>query len=473
MAIQCDVAVLGGGTGGYIAAIRAAQLGKEVVIIEQDKLGGTCLHRGCIPSKALLRSAELYAQMKESAAFGIETSGLTLVFPKVQERKRQIVEQLHKGVQYLMRKHNIKVIQGKGRVTGPSIFSPKSGAVAVELADGEMETVVPANLIIATGSRPRTLPGLVPDGKHVLSSDEALVLEELPGSMIIVGGGVIGVEWASLLSDFGVEVTIVEAAGQLLPAEDEDVARELRKQLEKRGVKVLTGVKVDPESCEIQEGQVHITALQGEKPQRLQADKLLLSIGRQANVENIGLENTDIGLERGFIRVNEYMQTTEPHIYAIGDCIGGLQLAHAASHEGLTAVHHLAGESSYGYHASQVARCVYTRPEVASVGLTAKEAKAKGYEVKEGKVPFSAIGKALVHGESGGFVKMVADARTNDILGVHMIGPHVTELISQAALAQLLDATPWEIGQAVFAHPTLSEIIGEAALTVEGNSLSL
>lgn len=185
------------------------------------------------------------------------------------------------------------------------------------------------------------------------------------------------------------------------------------------------------------------------------------------------MENTDIGLDRGFIRVNEYMQTTEPHIYAIGDCIGGLQLAHAASHEGLTAVHHLAGESSYGYHASQVPRCVYTRPEVASVGLTAKEAKAKGYEVKEGKVPFSAIGKALVQGESGGFVKMVADARTNDILGVHMVGPHVTELISQAALAQLLDATPWEIGQAVFAHPTLSEIIGEAALAVEGNSLSL
>lgn len=473
MAIQCDVAVLGGGTGGYIAAIRAAQLGKEVVIIEQDKLGGTCLHRGCIPSKALLRSAELYAQMKESAAFGIETSGLTLVFPKVQERKRKIVEQLHKGVQYLMRKHNIKVIQGKGRVTGPSIFSPKSGAVAVELADGEMETVVPANLIIATGSLPRTLPGLVPDGKHVLSSDEALVLEELPGSMIIVGGGVIGVEWASLLSDFGVEVTIVETADQLLPAEDEDVARELRKQLEKRGVKVLTGVKVDSKSCEIQEGQVHISALQGEKSLQLQSDKLLLSIGRQANVENIGLENTDIGLEGGFIRVNEYMQTTEPHIYAIGDCIGGLQLAHAASHEGLTAVHHLAGESPYGYHASQVPRCVYTRPEVASVGLTAKEAKSKGYAVKEGKVPFSAIGKALVHGESGGFVKMVADARTNDILGVHMIGPHVTELISQAALAELLDATPWEIGQAVFAHPTLSEIIGEAALAVEGNSLSL
>lgn len=472
MAITCDVAVLGGGTGGYIAAIRAAQLGKDVVIIERDKLGGTCLHRGCIPSKALLRSAELYAQMKDSASYGIETSGVTLVFPKVQERKQSIVDQLHKGVQYLMRKHKIRVIEGNGRVIGPSIFSPKSGAVAVELPDGEMETVVPTNLIIATGSRPRMLPGLEPDGNYILSSDEALQLSELPGSMLIVGGGVIGVEWASLLNDFGVQVTVVEAANQLLPAEDEDIARELQKQLQRRGVQVITGVTVDPSSLEVGHNRVQISAKRGDESIRLEADKLLVSIGRQANVENIGLENTDIGLERGFIRVNEYMQTTEPHIYAIGDCIGGLQLAHAASHEGLTAVHHLAGETSHGYQESQVPRCVYTRPEVASVGITAKEAKAKGLEVKVGKVPFSAIGKALVHGETEGFVKMVADARTNDILGVQMIGPHVTELISQAALAQVLDATPWEVGQVTFAHPTLAEIIGEAALAVDGNSLN-
>lgn len=472
MAITCDVAVLGGGTGGYIAAIRAAQLGKEVVIIERDKLGGTCLHRGCIPSKALLRSAELYAQMKDSASFGIETSEVKLVFPKVQERKQGIVDQLHKGVQYLMRKHKIRVIEGKGRVIGPSIFSPKSGAVAVELPDGEMETVVPTNLIIATGSRPRTLPGLEPDGTYVLSSDEALQLADLPGSMLILGGGVIGVEWASLLNDFGVKVTVVEAANQLLPAEDEDVARELQKQLQRRGIEVYTGVSVDPATLEIGNNRVQLSAKRGDEGVRLEADKLLVSIGRQANVENIGLENTDIGLERGFIRVNEHMQTTEPHIYAIGDCIGGLQLAHAASHEGITAVHHLAGVASHGYQESQVPRCVYTRPEVASVGITAKEAKAKGLDVKIGKVPFSAIGKALVHGEAEGFVKMVADARTNDILGVQMIGPHVTELISQAALAQVLDATPWEVGQAVFAHPTLAEIIGEAALAVDGNSLN-
>lgn len=472
MTISCDVAILGGGTGGYIAAIRAAQLGKNVVIIEQDKLGGTCLHRGCIPSKALLRSAELYAQMKDSADYGIETSGLSLVFPRVQERKQGIVDQLHKGVQYLMRKHKIQVIKGKGRVIGPSIFSPKSGAVAVELSDGEMETIVPAHLIIATGSRPRTLPGLQYDGVHILSSDEALVLEELPESMLIVGGGVIGVEWASLLNDFGVQVTVVEAADQLLPAEDAEVARELKKHLEKRGVTVITSAKILSDTYSVASGKVHITAQLADGTTEFTADKLLVSIGRTGNVENIGLENTDIAIDRGYIRVNDHMQTTEPHIYAIGDCIGGLQLAHAASHEGLVAVNHLAGEPSHGYEAHQVPRCVYSRPEVASIGITETEARAKGIDIKTGKVPFSAIGKALVHGDTEGFVKIVADAATNDIVGVQMIGTHVTELIAQASLALLLDATPWEIGQAVFAHPSLSEIIGEAALAVEGISLN-
>ncbi|WP_110932391.1 dihydrolipoyl dehydrogenase [Paenibacillus bouchesdurhonensis] len=473
MTITCDVAVLGGGTGGYVAAIRAAQLGKQVVIIEQDKLGGTCLHRGCIPSKALLRSAELYAQMKDSESYGIETNGVSLVFPKVQERKQGIVDQLHNGVQYLMRKHKIQVIHGKGRVIGPSIFSPKSGAVAVELHDGEMETIVPTHLIIATGSRPRVLPGLEPDGRHVLSSDEALLLEELPASMIIVGGGVIGVEWASLLHDFGVKVTVVEAASQLLPNEDEEVARELQKQLQRRGIEIMTGYQVQAGTL-VKNGEgVVITAAQGEGTIDLQADKLLISIGRQANIENIGLENTDIALHQGFIRVNDVMQTTEPHIYAIGDCIGGFQLAHAASHEGLVAVHHLAGEAPHGYNARHVPRCVYTRPEVASVGLTEREAKDKGIGVKVGKVPFSAIGKALVHGEKEGFVKVIADRNTDDIVGVHMIGAHVTELISQAALAQVLDATPWEIGQTVFAHPSLAEILGEAALAVNGKAIGI
>ncbi|MCC3379211.1 dihydrolipoyl dehydrogenase [Paenibacillus farraposensis] len=473
MTIHCDVAILGGGTGGYVAAIRAAQLGKKVVIIEKDKLGGTCLHRGCIPSKALLRSAEVYATIKESAQYGIETSGAELVFPKVQERKEAVVEQLYQGVQFLMRKNKVTVLSGTGRVIGPSIFSPKSGAVAVELENGEMETVVPTHLMIATGSRPRVLPGLEPDGERILSSDEALLLEELPASLIIVGGGVIGVEWASMLNDFGVQVTVVEAANRLIPTEDEDVSREMQRLLTKRGIKVLTGSQVLAETYSKDEKGMQIDVQKGDETETLSASKLLISVGRQANVENIGLENTDIRVERGFIAVNEHLQTNEPHIYAIGDCIGGLQLAHAASHEGLQAVHHLAGEDFHSVANHLIPRCIYTRPEAASVGLTEQEARERGHQVKTGKFPFQAIGKSLVYGSRDGFAKVVADGESNDILGVHMIGTHVTDLISEAALAQLLNATPWEVGQLIHPHPTLSEILGEAMLAVDGQAIGI
>ncbi|MCM3171375.1 dihydrolipoyl dehydrogenase [Paenibacillus sp. MER 99-2] len=474
MPITCDVAILGGGTGGYVAAIRAAQLGKQVVIIEKDKLGGTCLHRGCIPSKALLRSAEVYAEIQESETYGIETTGATLVFPKVQARKDAIVEQLHQGVQYLMKKNKIQVVHAKGRVIGPSIFSPQSGAVAVEFEDGEMDTVVPTNLIIATGSRPRVLPGLEPDGQYIMSSDEALRMDELPASLIIVGGGVIGLEWASMLNDFGVEVTVVEAAEHVLPAEDEDVAKEMQRLLGKRGVRFLTGSKILTETYSAQKNGIQIEVeLGNNKQETLTAEKMLVSVGRQANVENIGLENTDIKLERGFIAVNKYLQTGEGHIYAIGDCIGGLQLAHAASHEGILAVNHIAGEQVHAVESHRIPRCVYTRPEAASIGFTETEAKERGYEVKTGKFPFQAIGKSLVQGSRDGFVKVVADSKTNDILGVHMIGTHVTELIAEASLAQMLDATPWEVGQTIHPHPTLSEIMGEAMLAVDGKAIGM
>ncbi|WP_339297333.1 dihydrolipoyl dehydrogenase [Paenibacillus sp. FSL R5-0623] len=474
MPITCDVAILGGGTGGYVAAIRAAQLGKQVVIIEKDKLGGTCLHRGCIPSKALLKSAEVYAEIQESETYGIETAGATLVFPKVQARKDAIVEQLHQGVQYLMKKNKIQVVHAKGRVIGPSIFSPQSGAVAVEFEDGEMDTVVPTNLIIATGSRPRVLPGLEPDGKYIMSSDEALRMDELPASLIIVGGGVIGLEWASMLNDFGVDITVVEAAAHVLPAEDEDVAREMQRLLGKRGVRFLTGATVLTETYNADQEGIQIDVQLGEdKQETLRAEKMLVSVGRQANVENIGLENTDIKLERGFIAVNKQLQTGEGHIYAIGDCIGGLQLAHAASHEGILAVDHLAGETVHAVESHRIPRCVYTRPEAASIGFTEREAKERGYDIKTGKFPFSAIGKSLIHGSRDGFVKVIAEAKTNDILGVHMIGTHVTELIAEASLAQMLDATPWEVGQTIHPHPSLSEIMGEAMLAVDGKAIGM
>lgn len=344
----------------------------------------------------------------------------------------------------------------------------------MEFEDGEMDTVVPTNLIIATGSRPRVLPGLEPDGKFIMSSDEALRMDELPASLIIVGGGVIGLEWASMLNDFGVDITVVEAAAHVLPAEDEDVAREMQRLLGKRGVRFLTGATVLTETYNTDQEGIQIDVQLGnDKQETLRAEKMLVSVGRQANVENIGLENTDIKLERGFIAVNKQLQTGEGHIYAIGDCIGGLQLAHAASHEGILAVDHLADETVHAVESHRIPRCVYTRPEAASIGFTEREAKERGYELKTGKFPFSAIGKSLIHGSRDGFVKVIADAKTNDILGVHMIGTHVTELIAEASLAQMLDATPWEVGQTIHPHPSLSEIMGEAMLAVDGKAIGM
>lgn len=471
MAQEYDLVILGGGTGGYVAAIRAAQLGLKTAVVEKEKLGGTCLHKGCIPSKALLRSAEVYATIKRSEEFGITIRDAALNFAKVQERKEQIVSQLHKGVQHLMKKGKIDVYEGKGRILGPSIFSPLPGTISVEMNCGsDNEMLIPKNVLIATGSRPKTLPGLDVDGKYVLTSDEALNLMQLPSSIIIVGGGVIGVEWASMLADFGVSVTVLEYADRILPTEDAEISKEMQRLFKKKGIQVFTGAKVLSETLRIENG-ITITALINDKAREFQGEKLLLSIGRQANVEGIGLENTDIVVENSVIKTNEYYQTKESHIYAIGDCIGGIQLAHVASHEGITAVEHLAGVMPHLLDYSLIPSCVYSHPEAAKVGFTEAEAIAKGYKVKIGKFSFRAIGKALVFGESDGFVKIVADADNDDVLGVHMIGPNVTDLISEAGLARVLDASPWEIAHSIHPHPSLSEIMGEAALAVEGKAI--
>lgn len=473
MTKQVDVAILGGGTGGYIAAIAAAQAGYSVVVIERDRLGGTCLHRGCIPSKSLLRSAEVLVQAKQSEAFGIHIEGIRVDFEAVQSRKQAIVDQLHRGVQYLMKKNNIEVIHGNGRVMGPSIFSPKSGSVAVELGDDEAITVVPKQLIIATGSRPRVIQGLEPDGDQIATSDEALEWTSLPKSAAIIGGGVIGVEWASLLHDFGVEVDLIEAGPRILPLEDADISREMEKLLKKKGIRIHTNANVEPEAVTKDEAGVHmIVGKQGE-PVNIQAERVLVSIGRAANVDQLGLENTNVRVDKGVIQVNEFMQTHEPHIYAIGDCIGGLQLAHAASAEGLAAVKHINGEHGVQVVDTMIPKCIYSKPEAASIGYTEEEARKEGYELTVSKIPFSAIGKALVQGETDGFVKVIVDQKQNDVLGVHIIGPHATELIGEASLAKLLNASPWELGQMVHAHPTLSEIMSEVMLAVEGKALVL
>ncbi|MCY7947097.1 dihydrolipoyl dehydrogenase [Bacillus atrophaeus] len=471
MATEYDVVILGGGTGGYVAAIRAAQLGLKTAVVEKEKLGGTCLHKGCIPSKALLRSAEVYKTSREAAQFGVETSDVSLNFEKVQHRKQEIVDKLANGVQHLMKKGKIDVYEGYGRILGPSIFSPMPGTISVERNNGEdNDMLIPKNVIIATGSRPRMLPGLEADGKYILTSDEALQLKELPESIIIVGGGVIGIEWASMLHDFGVKVTVIEYADRILPTEDKDISKEMQNLLAKKGIEIVTGSKVLTDSFTKTDG-VSIQAEKDGETVTYSAEKMLISVGRQANVEGIGLENTDIVTENGVISVNDTYQTKESHIYAIGDVIGGLQLAHVASREGIIAAEHIAGLEPLPLNPAFVPKCIYSNPEAASVGLTEEEAKQNGYQTKIGKFPFMAIGKALVHGDTDGFVKIVADADTDDILGVHMIGPHVTDMISEAGLAKVLDASPWEIGHTIHPHPSLSEAIGEAALAVDGKAI--
>lgn len=472
MAKEYDLVIIGGGTGGYVAAIRASQLGLKTALVEKERLGGTCLHKGCIPSKALLRTAEVYSTAKRSAEFGVSSENVHLNFSKAQERKNGIIQKLHQGVQHLMKKGKIDVYYGIGRILGPSIFSPMPGTVSVEMDSGEEnEMLIPKNVILASGSRPKSLPGLDIDGTTVLTSDEALEMEQLPKSVLIIGGGVIGIEWASMLSDFGVEVTILEYADRILPAEDRDISKEMERILKKKKVKVVANAKVLPESIQKTGESASISSVVKGEEQTFAAEKILVSVGRQPNTENLGLQNTDIELDRGFIKVNENYQTKEAHIYAIGDVIGGLQLAHVASYEGMKAVEHIARQDPTPIIYKDVPRCVYSNPEIASVGLTEAEAKDLGHQVKTGNFSFKAIGKALVYGETDGFVKIIADGETNDILGIHIIGPHATDMISEAGLARVLDATPWEVANSIHPHPSLSEAIGEAALAVDGRAI--
>ena len=475
MPIEVDVAVLGGGPGGYTAAIRAAQAGRSVVIIEKDKLGGTCLHRGCIPSKSLLRSAEVYSTVRNAASYGVlvPQEGVSVAWDGVMSRKGAIVDQLHRGLQALMKQHRIQVVQGSGRIIGPSIFSPRSGAIAVELPDGESETVVPRNVIIATGSRPRRLEGLPYDEVNVVTSDEALEWPTMPSSVIIVGGGVIGVEWASLLSDFGAKAILVETADRLVPLEDKEISAELAKSLKKRGVEIHTGVRLLPSSCQVEGNQVKVDIEKAGVVVPLSAERMLVSVGRQGNVENQGFENTDVKTENGFVKVNpKTLQTGEPHIYAIGDCIGGVQLAHAAMHEAAVAVDHLLGRAQAASRSADrdIPRCIYSRPEAAAIGWSEEEAASQGIETKTAKIPLRILGKALVHGEAEGFAKVVADKRTGDLLGVHLVGAHATDLIAEASLAKLLDAVPWEIASAIHPHPTLSEALQEVMAALDGGA---
>lgn len=474
MTIQVDIAILGGGPGGYTAAIKAAQAGKKVAIVEQDKLGGTCLHRGCIPTKSLLHSAEVYRQLFQLASSGIQaTIDLSeFNFNDVQAVKEKKVETLYKGLKGLMKKNGIEFIHGKGRVVGPSIFSPRSGSLAVELDNGDMETVVSEHLIIATGSLPREIDGLQVDGHTILNSDHVLALEYLPKSMLIIGGGVIGIELASLLHDFGVDITVVELGNRILPGEDSEISTEMTKQLIARGIRIITGAELKYDTLSTSAEGISIEAATADSVVTLDAEKLVVAVGRTPNCQTLGLENTDVAIKNHAISVNEYGQTSEPHIYAIGDVSGGLQLAHVASYEAINAVEHILGKKPFLVNRTQIPRCIYSYPQVASYGLTEAEAIKEGFELKKVKLPFSAVGKAIVTGETAGFVKVIVDKANQDILGVHIIGTGATELISEAVVAGWMNASPAELGQIVHAHPTLSEAIMEAMLAIDGHAIN-
>jgi dihydrolipoamide dehydrogenase len=472
MAENVDLVILGAGPGGYVAAVRAAQLGMKVAIVEKEQVGGVCLHKGCIPSKALLRSAEIYHEMKHSQDYGIRATDVKPDMQLVQQRKQKIVSQLHQAVAGLLQKHKVDIYYGTGRILGSSIFSPIPGTISVEKNDGsKTEMLVPQFVLVAVGSRPRTLPGLEVDGHAVLHSDHALQMENLPHSIVIIGGGVIGIEWASMLSDFDVEVTLLEFADRILPLEEEEISQEMTRILRKRQVSVLTSTHICPESVTIQAGVVTLQAQQGDETITLTAERILVAVGRQANIEDIGLHNTAIQVENGVIAVNPFMQTAEAHIYAIGDVTGGYPLAHVASHEGRLAVEHMAGLHVQPIDPMHIPRCIYSRPEVGSIGLTEMEAKRKGYEIKVGKFPVRGVGKSWILGENDGFIKMISDQSTDDLLGVHIIGAHATDLISEASLAKVLNATAWEITQTIHPHPTLAEVYGEVALAVDGKAI--
>jgi dihydrolipoamide dehydrogenase len=449
--------VLGGGFGGYPAAIRAAQLGLKAAVVEADKLGGTCLHVGCIPTKAMLETSELYQRVKDRGEeFGLKVEGVEPDYERIASRREGIVNQLWKGVQGLMKKNHIEVVKGSGYVRD-------RGTIEV---DGRRLRA--GNLIVATGSSPRSLPGLEFDGKRIINSDHATAARDLPDSIVIIGAGAVGVEFATFYRQMGAKVTLLEALDRLVPLEDEEVSRELLKHFEKAGIECRLGARVkgakparDGVSVELEEGDVW-------------GRQLLVAVGRAPRSKEIGLEKAGVTLTKpGFVQVDEWMRTTADGIHAVGDVVGGYLLAHAAFHEGIVAAEDIAGKRSTPMKQELVPRCTYSHPQVASVGLTEAEAKQQGREVKVGRFPFAAIARALIHGEPGGFVKMVADAGTGELLGTHIIGVNATELISEPSLAQLFEGEPWEVGRNIHPHPTLSEALGEAALGVNGESIDI
>jgi dihydrolipoamide dehydrogenase len=463
--VTYDLIVIGSGPGGYSAAVRAGQYGLKTAIIEKDeKLGGTCLHVGCIPTKALLHTAELWSFANHSADEGITIEKPTLNYPKVIERKNGIVSKHAKGVEFLMKKNKVEVIPGYATIKGP-------GTVEVSSGKGT-QTLETKNILIATGSEARMLPGLQPDADKILTNIEILNMTQVPKSLMIIGAGAVGVEFASMFKRFGSDVSIFEMLPRLVPVEDEEVSKELERVFKKSKIRVETGAKCSDIQKTDTGVKMKVTLSNG-KVEDVEAEKLLVAVGRAPNTAKIGLENTKVELDRGFIKVDQYQQTAEPGIYAIGDVVAGTpQLAHVASMQGMVAVAKMAGKPATPINRNRIPGATYTEPGIGSVGLTEAQARAAGYSVKVGKFPFAANSKATILGSHDGFVKVVADEKYGEILGVHIIGPQAYELISEAVAAMEAEATIETMMHTIHAHPTIYEAVGEAFNNVYGLAIN-
>jgi dihydrolipoamide dehydrogenase len=468
-----DIVIIGGGPGGYTAAIRAGQYGLKVALIEREKkLGGTCLHVGCIPTKSLLFDAEIYDHLKHASEHGIEGVGeITINWKTILDRKNGIITKHVKGLDFLMRKNKVTTIEGYGRLTGPA----KEGihSVSVETSASERKVIKGKNVVIATGSDARMLPGVESDSKSILTNIEILALPQIPKSMVVIGAGAVGVEFGSIFKSFGSEITIVEYLPRMVPNEDEDVSKELARVFRKRGIETYTGAKVDKVEKTKDGAKVTFTGSDGKQLVK-EAETVLVAVGRAPRTADLGLETTKVQVERGFIRTDEWMQTEEPGIFAIGDVVAGMpQLAHVASMAGMVVAARVAGKAARAVRRDRIPACTYCEPQIGSVGLTEAQAKEQGHEVKVGKFPFSANSKASIVGSHEGFVKVVADAKHGEVLGVHIIGPQATEMIAESVVALELEATIEELMFTVHAHPTLAEAMLDGFSSVENMAINI
>ncbi|MBC6439397.1 MAG: dihydrolipoyl dehydrogenase [Rhodospirillales bacterium] len=460
-----DLVVIGAGPGGYVAAIRAAQLGMSTAVIEREHLGGICLNWGCIPTKALLRSAEVMHLMKNAGDYGLKAENIGFDVRKVVERSRKVAKRLSDGVRFLLMKNKVTVIDGEGCLAG------KGKIVASK--DGKDEEISARHIILATGARSRELPGLKADDKTVWTCKEAMVPEAIPASLLVVGSGAIGIEFASFYRDMGAEVTVVEVVDRILPAEDAEIARFAHKAFEKRGIRIMSGSKVTGMRATRKSAKVDIEDTKG-NTRTIEVEKVLSAVGITGNVENIGLEGTRIEVDRGHVVVNEWLETGEPGVYAIGDLVGPPWLAHKASHEAVVCVEKIAGQPDvHPLDTRNIPGCTYCHPQIASIGYSEAAAKDAGYEIRVGRFPFTGNGKAITLGDDQGMIKTVFDARTGELLGAHLVGAEVTELIQGYAVARTLETTEVELMHTVFPHPTLSEMMHEAVLAAYDRAIHI